>query len=69
MLAAQQVGGAPGPVIAGQDDERTEVGGKPPSDFGEFTAERTTFESSPDYKPVARRSASLICSCQPGPSS
>ncbi len=27
------------------------------------------FESSPDYKPVARRSASLIRSCQPGPSS
>jgi hypothetical protein len=28
----------------------------------------TTFERSPDYKPVARRSASLIRSCQPGPS-
>jgi hypothetical protein len=35
----------------------------------EATGERTAFENSPDYKPVARRSASLIRSCQPGPSS
>jgi len=27
------------------------------------------FERSPNYKPVARRNASLILSCQPGPSS